>query len=485
MKLNGNDYNFGRVIYLTIFQYLSDSTLESHKFKPSELEKNGYVTICFDPTRPGAQKGQLNTRIDFYVKHLGESGVGNNGAFAQANIDIYNMGPALSQFFNAYNAYQSENRFKDVNTKKYAVVLQVGYRGMYDEKGEAVRHTVFTGRISSFVTERQQSNTTVDNVLHLFCQYPTSDGELGNDNKGVNGTNYGIEYGDTYKAVATYTSWEDYLKHAICSRRREVFKEVAVDESIHDYSFNTNVDLLDPLTPKQTPVVVKPEQVVVNLLDFNKYYRIEYKVSRTGKTLEKTKQYWQQQVPVHSWSIYSSNVQKLATAIAHATGCHARVEIEGSIQVIYIYPADWMSEIKYGSLKTNYTITDYQNLRKPPQVAANMLHLDMMMEPDMRPGDIIELKISDGFLKEHPQPTFEVAYSMANATTVFAGSNFVGLAQMNEESRQKNAIASAGNIFNTQFIATVVEITGSSHSPEWSTKVDCYGVLVNGKETSI
>ena len=74
---------------------------------------------------------------------------------------------------------------------------------------------------------------------------------------------------------------------------------------------------------------------------------------------------------------------------------------------------------------------------------------------------------------------------MSNVSTVFAGANFIGLAEMNEEEKRKNAIASAGNIFNTQFIATIVEFRGSTHTAEWSTKVDCYGIVINGKETTL
>ena len=74
---------------------------------------------------------------------------------------------------------------------------------------------------------------------------------------------------------------------------------------------------------------------------------------------------------------------------------------------------------------------------------------------------------------------------MANTTTVFAGANFIGLAQMNEDERKRQAIASAGNIFYTQFITTIVEHRGSSHSAEWSTKADCYGVVVNGKRRTM
>lgn len=477
MLINGNNYNFGRIIYLTIIRNVSNSALQSKNWSSKALEQSDNITICFDPKRDV----KFNTRIDFYVKHLGDAGVGNNGYFTTANIDVYNIGPALQQFLDAYNAYKSEGHFAGVNTKKYAAVLQVGYQG--NEK----RTTIFAGRISSFVMERQQSNSTVDNVWHFFCQYPTPEenGTIGTD-KAQSGTDYAIEYGDTFDPNQTYSSWENLLKSAICARRREVFTLQGVDENAYKYSFETEVDLETPGEKNSTPLVVQPQTVAINLQDFSKYYKIEYRVSKRSIELKTVKEYWQQQVPVNGWQINSSNVQKLATNIARAVNCHARIELneQTGIQTIYIYPAGWAEQVPYRG-KADYVIPDYQNLRKPPQVSANMLQLDMLMEPSMRPGDTIELTISPEFQKTHPHPTFEANYTMSNVTTVFAGANFVGLAEMNEDEKRKNAIASAGNIFNTQFIATIVEFRGSSHTSEWSTKVDCYGVVIGGKEATL
>lgn len=478
MLINGNNYNFGRLIYLTIIRNVSNAALQSKNWSSKALEQSDNITICFDPKRDV----NLNTRIDFYIKHLGDAGVGNNGYLTTANIDIYNIGPALQQFLDAYNAYKSEGHFAGVNTKKYAAVLQVGYQG--NEK----RTTIFAGRISSFVMERQQNNSTVDNVWHFFCQYPTAEenGTL-DDNKAQSGTNYAIEYGDTFDPNQTYTSWENLLKTAICARRREIFTLQGVDENAYKYSFETDVDLEDPLSEKSTPLVVQPQMVAINLQDFSKYYKIEYRVSKRSIELKTVKEYWQQQVPVNGWQINTSNVQKLATNIARAVNCHARVELneQTGIQTIYIYPAGWAEQVPYRG-KADYLIVDYQNLRKPPQVSANMLQLDMLMEPSMRPGDTIELQISPDFQKIHPHPTFEANYSsMANATTVFAGANFLGQTVLAEDEKRRNAIASAGNIFNTQFIARIVEFRGSSHTSEWSTNVDCYGVVVNGKELTL
>lgn len=477
MWLNGTKHNFGRVIYLTIFRDVSNSALQSTDWAQQTLEKTDNITLCFDPKRDV----NLNTRIDFYVKHMGDAGVGNNGFFTTANIDVYNIGPAIQQFLDAYNAYKSEGHFAGVNTKKYAVVLQVGYAG------EEKRTTIFAGRISSFVMERRQNDNSVDNVWHFFCQYPTSEenGQLGTE-KAYSGQNYATEYGDTFNPNQTYTSWENLLKSAICARRREIFALQGTTENVYKYSFEADVESETESGQNSTPLVVKPETVTVNLQDFSKYYKIEYRVSKRSTELKTVKEYWQQQVPVNGWQINSSNVQKLATNIARAVNCHARVELneQTGIQTIYIYPAGWAEQIPYRG-DADYIIVDYQNLRKPPQVSANMLQLDMMLQPSMRPGDTIELRITADFQKAHPHSTFEANYSMANATTVFAGANFIGLTDMSEEEKRKNAIASAGNIFNTQFIATIVEFRGSSHTAEWSTKADCYGVVIGGKETTL
>lgn len=475
MKIKGNDYNFGRVVYLTLIRDVSNSVLQKQKITDTLLGKKDNITICFDPSRED-KKGQLNTRIDFYVKHMGDAGVGNNGFYTIANIDVYNIGPALSQFLDAYNAYKSDGHFKDVNTKKYAVVLQVGYRGNKE------RTTIFAGHISSFVMERQQSTSTVDNIWHFFCQYPDAqqNGETGN-NQAISGTDYSKpEY---WNAMQSFQSWEDFLKNAIMSRKRDVYPLSSIEEVIKGTSFSVDTFLTESEASLMCPM---PQKKTISLSNFNKYYKIEYRVSKRSVELPTVKQYWQQKAGVSSWNMDTSSLQKTVSNIARAANCHARVELDENtgIQTIYIYPAGW-AEQQHRVGPADYIIVDYQNLRSVPQVSANMLQLDMIMEPSMRPGDTIELQISQDFMNKYSTPSFQPNFSMANVSTVFAGANFIGLANMSEEEKKRNAIASAGNIFNTQFIATIVEFKGSTHTAEWSTKVDCYGVVINGKEQTL
>lgn len=491
MLVNGNEYRFGRLVYLTIFRFSgNDDALNETKWtnkKTNQVAKQpDSVVICFDPSRSGNQLGQLCTRIDFYVKHVGASDVGNNGFFAVANIDVYNIGPALTQFLRAYNAYQDELNFQGTETKTYSVVLQVGY------KGSRQRTTIFAGRISSFVMERQQNNTSVDNVWHLYCQFPTASGSgiVGEENKAQNDIDYTENMGDTFVPTQVYDSWENYLKTVICSRKREVLFDIEVPEEIPKDSFETKNQLNtledikqavfgEPEKAPQTRIMPAAQQRDLNLANFDKYYKIEYRTSRGAKELTDTKRFWQQKVQIYGWQMNIDNVQKLATEIAKDANCHARLESRGSMQYIYIYPAGVQPEVD-----TTYTIVDYQNLRKPPQVAANMLRLDMLMEPDMRPGDIIELQITKEFKKDHPHPTFQVSYSnvMANATTVFAGASFIGMHDIQHNKELSEAMAQAGNIFYTQYEVTFVEFFGSTHTNDWFTVADCRGLKIKAKE---
>lgn len=476
---------FGRVIYLTLIRRLSNAQIQQKDWTAEELEKTNSVTICFDPSR----NGNLNTRIDFQVRHLGDSGIGNNGYYATANIDVWNIGPALEQFLAAYGAYSSEGHFKDVNTKKYAAILQVGF------KDSTERTTVFAGHISSFVLDRQQNNTTVDNVWHFLCQYPDpqQNGTVGENRINVsNGETYEVP---TWNASQTFMSWEEYMKEAICYHKRTVYelRPASLEEQSDSFSVvpivqEDDVAQMSKIVKPyiEIPMVPTPIQIHLARKDFDKWFKIEYRVSKRSIELESVKKLWQQKVPISSWNLDVSSLQNTISSIARGLNCHARVELDETLQkqVIYIYPVGWAEQVFHKG-PADYTIIDYQNLRKPPQVSANMFHLDMVMEPGMRPGSIIELQISKGFKEKYQHPTFEPSFTMANAATVFAGANFIGLAQMDEDEKKKNAIASAGNIFNTKFVATIVEHRGSSHNAEWSTGVDCYGIVINNEEVSL
>ena len=518
------EQNFGRVIYLTLIRRLQNNYAQNKDFdsaqgredlenliSKSRTTKDGNkvydnVTICFDPWREDFKgkktRGNLNTRIDFYVKHLGEGSVGNNGYYATANIDVWNIGPALEQFLDVYNAYTDEGHYVDLlNTKKYAAVLQVGFRGSNE------RHTVFAGHISSFVLERQQSNTTVDNVWHFLCQYPDPQR---NEEAGLSNVIYNIDtktgnYKRPYWNPRTcYSSLEEYLKRAICAHKTSVLEEESMDVEQNYDSFEISEDAEAQMTriaPNTDPVkslfsesntdeqpsenrkfiIHRTDKEYISYKDFNKHYEIYYSISKSCEEFKEVKELWKMERHVATWQMDVFSLKSIINEIASMANCHGRVEPQGNKQVIFIYPAGWAGKVIHNG-PADYTIVDYQNLKNPPRVAANVFHLDMIMEPDMRPGSVIALELTQEFKDKYQHFSFEPAFGMGNTATVFAGARFVGLAELTQEEKQRQGIASAGNIFNKKFVATIVEHRGSSHTAEWTTSVDCYGVVSESGE---
>ncbi|MBO5705077.1 MAG: hypothetical protein J6R99_03615, partial [Alphaproteobacteria bacterium] len=291
------EQGFGRVIYLTFIRSITNNQLQNENFDSQWLEEKGTVTIAFDPQR----NPQLNTRIDCYVKHLGDAMVGNNGVYATANIDVYNIGPGLQEFFDAYNAYKFDGHIQGVDQKKFGVVLQVGYAG-------GAKTTVFAGHISSFVVDRQQNNNTVDNIWHFFCQYPApvQSGREGS-NKAKSGEDYSKpEYWNPNHSA---NSWETYLKEAIMAHDRETYSLEAIIDKLEGASFVE--DGLADLGKHPEPlmcVVSKTEKITP--YNFDKNYTIEYRVSSRSPVLEKTKKYWQQWIRVPSWNLNVANLQQ-------------------------------------------------------------------------------------------------------------------------------------------------------------------------------
>ena len=458
--------NFGRVIYLTICRT---------DFDPNYTYK-GYdnaVTIVFDPKK--IQNG--NTRIDFWVKHSGAGAATNsNAAYSIANIDIYNIGPALQQFMDAYNSYtNSGQHWVETNVKRWACSLKVGH-------GDNLK-TIFTGYIGSYNVERVQTDSTVDTIWHLYAQYPTTDVVVGEENKAVSGTDY-TELA-TQWIQQTFVKGEDLLKAAVMARPRDVFAYVAIPNVPAEDSFSALTQYSK--IPTQTKLAALPGLREINNENFDLFFKIKYQHFRTGQEYPEVKKMWQAQSPMSSWNMDYSNLQSALSEIAEKKNCYAYLELneETGMQTIYIYPA---GQKTYATHKADYIIEDFQNLRRQPGVAANLLQLDMLMEPGVKPGDTFELRVSDTFIKkqkfdEYGVPSFGVNFSgtMPNATTAFAGANFIGMHNMLNVQEKQNAVARTGNIFGNQYVSVFVVHQGSTHTSEWSTQVDCAGVVVGGE----
>lgn len=461
MRINGNDYNFGRVVYLTICR---NGYNPARQFYGDPDSKEG-VTIAFDPlTNP-----QLNTRIDFWIKKSG-FGLDGSTAITKAKIDIYNIGPALQQFMNAYNAYsETESRWAEQAIKKYACCLKVGYK-------DGPLTTIFSGYIGSYNVERVQNDSTIDNIWHLYAQYPTPGVPMvGVSNKAVSG--------EDYKELAkqwitqTFVSGEEYLKAAVMAFPRETSALVAAPNLPEEETFSiTNQSII----PNQTKLVALPDVREINNANFDTFFQIKYQHFRTGKEYQDVKEMWQKQNPMTAWNMSYEYLPTALEEIANAKKCHAYLDKndETGMQTIYIYPA---GEKPYANQNADFVIEDFRNLRRPPAVSGSMFQLDMMMEPTAKPGDSFELTITEGFRKTYNNTysfSVNIPESTALAATAFAGANFMGISNVITEKEKKAAIKGTGNVFWTKYIAVFVVHQGSTHSAEWSTQVDCTNIIL-------
>lgn len=467
MLINGNNYNFGRVVYLTICRNGYNPARQFY----GDINSQEGVTIAFDPTT----NPQLNTRIDFWVKKSGYSQDGTT-AISKAKIDIYNIGPALQQFMNAYNAYsETDSRWAEQAVKKYACCLKLGYK-------DGPLKTIFCGYIGSYNVERIQNDSTVDNVWHLYAQYPTPGVPMvGEANKAVNG--------EDYKELAqqwinqTFVSGEEYLKAAVMASPRETFALIAAPNLPEGETFS--ITNQSPI-PTQTKLVALPEIREITNENFDKFFQIKYQHFRTGEEYQDVKEMWQKQNPMTAWNMSYDYLPVALEEIANAKKCHAYLDKndDTGMQTIYIYPA---GEKPYQNQSADFIIEDFRNLRRPPAVSGSMLQLDMMMEPTAKPGDSFELTISKGF-KKSQNNTFSfsvnISESTATAGTVFAGSNFMGMSNVIAEKEKLEAIKGTGNIFWTKYIAIFVVHQGSTHSSEWSTQVDCGNIVLSSGDVA-
>lgn len=461
MKINGNNYNFGRVVYLTI----GKKTQDPYKFNGELQNLTDVVTIAFDPKT----NAQLNTRIDFLVRHqYGKPSAVTGAAYSLASIDLYNIGPALQQFINAYNATE-KGRWKALQVANYCCALQVGY---YGEKPQ----TIFAGVINSYNVERKQTANQVDTIWHLFASgtggynpIPVSQTETA-----TSGEDYTEELQRLNQTLKTYTSGEQYIKAIVMEHPRTVYPLTDTGVIIEGDSFivqDTNSD------PSLIPL---PQPIKINNQNFNKYFQIKYQKFDSSTEEEWNKAIWQTEAFKSVPTVDSFDLEQAISDIARTRNCSGEVRLDESTgkQTIYIYSNRAGS--KSSQRQADYIIKDFQNLRKPPMVSGTLIRFDLLLEPSVRPNKTFELQITNGFLMEHQKsPSFSVNFGedLGYWTSVFAGANFAGLSDTVVSKKTKEKMSQTGNVFNKRFEAMYVVHQGSTHGAEWSTQVDCANVV--------
>lgn len=465
MKINGNEYNFGRVVYLTIGKLVESTDPYKYTGRPEEkLDK--VVTVAFDPKN----NPQLNTRIDFFIRHKNGSVSSITGAAVSlAEIELYNIGPALQQFMDAYNKTEQEGTiWKGTKTSQYVCALQVGYHG-------GQQHTIFAGVINSYYVERKQSSSTVDTVWHLFCGGTGGYSITPPDQSAIatSGFDYSSELQRKNSLYKSFVSGEEYIKTLIKSERRQVYMmrdrpDYYVDDS---FSVEENTD--------EKALVPLPEPIEITNDNFDRFFKIRYSYFNDGEEDEWAKSKWQNEpytgiLNVDSYDLL--NALKDAAAVKNC-GVEIRLDEDTGIQVIHIYSA----AARKASMqkKTNFVIYDYQNLRKPPLVSGVSILFDMIMEPTAKPFDTFEMRLTDEFKKLHKDKfSFGVNFgeTYGNWATMFAGANFDGVTNTVTNLKTKEKVEQTGDVFNKKYVALNIIHQGSTHTNEWSTQVYCASV---------
>lgn len=467
MYIKGENYNFGRRVYFTIGK-ISGDPYDYTGFTSEKLIDP--VTICFDPRNIP----QCNTRIDFWVRHqYGKISALTGSSCSIAAIDIYNIGPALEQFINAYNCSENNGEWKTKKITKYVCALQVGY-------DNSPLYTIFAGVINSYNVERQQTQKNVETIWHFYCAGTGGKGQtnwfpLAGEDIAVSGKFYTQDL-VTQNKCEVYENAASFLRNAIMKVPRFV------------YSFNNTSKIVS-----QESFSVAPEQVssfrvplpiagVITEKNFDKYFKIRYSAYNTGAEDWELRYIWENTGIPLMLNLDYSDLETTVSEIAKVKNCKASIQTEPNTGLIIINIYSPSTENKNTQKRSDFVVKDFQNMIKPPVVSGKLIQFTFLLEPSLRAHDTVELQLTEGFSSVHQMPSFGVNFEgqMSNWATVFAGANFEGIANVEQNQKNKKAMTKKGNIFNKKYKAIFVMHQGSTHENEWSTTVDCSATEVKG-----
>lgn len=460
MLKKGDNYNFGRVVYLTIGKLSLDPKKSDPYTYRGDIDKLiDTITIAFDPL----ENPQLNTRIDFFVRNqYRQVSSITRSACSIASIDIYNIGPALESFIDAYNVSAQDGKFQTDTISKYCCTLQVGYH----HGGE--KQTIFAGVINSYNVERLQSDTQVDTVWHLYAAGTGGAGQINttsltDEELAVSGRDY-TEYANMESELdQSYKTGEDFIKAIVMKHPRDVGVLSTVKNVTIPMTYSVQ-DISDQSTPLQANMTFT--QKITNQ-NFDRYFKIIYKDDETRRV-------WKNSTVIPINNIDCISLQNALQEAARIKKSSAVLEQDPNtgLQNIYI-------SLNKNTFKTKkgvpWVIYNFERLLKPPTVSGRLIQFTMLLQPSLRTGDTIELRVRNEFSKTHKYLSFDVDYggTMGNWSTAFAGANFIGLADIQTSNQKVKTIKGKGNIFNKPYQALFVVHRGSTHTPEWSTQADC------------
>lgn len=458
MIINGAPVNFDRKIYLTI----AKNSVATSGQEIAGKSGSGIITLVFDPQKDR----QYCPRIDAVVSQVGRF-IDRNPVNSTAKISVWNLSDEIKQFLDGYNAFNNRGvPFNMVEAKKSAVVLQVGYGN--------VRHTIYRGWIGSFFIERRQNEDVVDNVWHFTCAYPGIDvPAIADRDRAVSGTNY-LNDTELTDFLQTSMSPELQLKEIVYRYPRTVYVNATTKaQSAASFIRNLGVEI-DEQEQNQTLTLI-PATAKITPENFAQHFVIKYvSDSRGTDPNDKLKKEWQKELAMFSTPVDMTNLESGIDMLAILMNCRARFGqvLDDGRQEILI----WRAGTDATSSK-NWVIKNFQNVLQPPQIGMGGIVVPIMLEPDIRPMDSLELQIDDTFTGSK-LPSFMASLDRMSYQAFVAGNNFAGVGQIaNSTNAEKSA--KYGNIFFKRYNISHVEHSISTHTETWRTVITTRGPDMN------
>ena len=269
--------------------------------------------------------------------------------------------------------------------------------------------------------------------------------------------------------LESFESGEAYIKAAVMKHPREVGVVTTTSNKFAIDSFIVS----DAVSSEQSKPALAYTTEITNQ-NFNEFFRIVYKARDTDSEDYATRELWKTKSIIPIWNIDYSNLPEALDKIARIKNCRADVRFNPNtgMQTIYIYSPKKATAKSKGQ---PHIIKNFEHLLKPPTVSGRLIQFTLLLEPTIYPRETIELRIDTSFGNKYKNFSFNADYGgqLGNWSSAFAGANFIGMSNVQRQNNKVKAIEEKGNIFNKQYQSLFIIHRGSTHTPEWSTQVDC------------
>lgn len=473
MKINGNNYQFDRIVKVSMIPFIQKTDSEGKM--TCARAKGEQITFIFDTQHETQNKKdgtQYCTRIDFDVKQFGRVDATTVGR-SIAKVSIYNIESKISQLLNAYNVYDDNAKLSNQEIS-WKINLQVGFNG-------SVLTTLFTGTISSFNKDRIQSEDAVDTVWNFYCHALGQSKEITSYKENMKALP-GENYSDVTWGVGNISiTWENAIKEIIFSKIRNIKETYNIGNSSSTSTSFINDNLQRVVMSQQlnkealwdNSLNIFESYKEINASNFDKYFKIFYASNIKGKENLKLKTKWQTSI-TSGISVTGDNLEEALEQLAKKLdNCFAQVvqDPNETRQIILIYPA---GSIQKGiMLGKEWTIHNFANLITEPSIDDNSLKLTFIMEPKMLFGDYIRLTIDDKIGRKGA--SFNLTSSSAYDTNMFTSTGATGGVVGGANSYNIESAKKYGNIFFKWYFIHDIEHTGSTHESTWQTSIVCNG----------